>query len=112
MDLISQILIFFSGISFLAYGFSLFTSLRMKEEFLRFKLENFRPLVGILEILGGAGLILGLFSYSILIISSGGLTLLMLLGVWVRLRIKDKVILLLPSLLFMILNLYIFMESI
>ena len=112
MDWISEILIAFSGVSFLAYGISLFTSLRMKKEFIRFQLKKFRKLVGVLEILGGTGLLLGLYSDSILIISSGGLTLLMLLGVWIRVKIKDKFLLILPALLFMFLNLYIFIESI
>lgn len=84
----------------------------MKNEFKRFGLEKFATLTGVLELLGGIGMLAGLKFSFILLISSGGLALLMLLGFGVRLKIKDGFWLSMPSLFFMLLNLYIFLISI
>lgn len=97
-------LIYFSSVSFLAYGVSYFLSPYMKNEFKRFGLAKFALFTVVLEILGAIGLLVGLFFHSILIISSGGLTLLMLLGLLVRIRIKDSFWKLTPALFFMVLN--------
>ena len=83
----------------------------MKTEFERYGLQKFRKLVGYLQLLGGFGLLLGLMFQPILIVSSGGLALLMLLGFGVRLKMKDGFLLSLPSLIFMILNLYICIQA-
>ena len=84
----------------------------MKNEFIRFNLAKYRILVGYLEILGGIGLFVGIINQPILIISSGGLSILMLLGIWVRVKINDGLVRILPALLFLILNSYIFIWSI
>ena len=107
-----DILILISSLSFLAYGISWFTSPHMKSEFKRFRLEKFGLLTVVLEIAGGLGLIVGLFFNFILLISSGGLALLMLLGFMVRLRVKDSLWVSLPALFYLALNSYIFIESI
>jgi hypothetical protein len=65
-------------------------------------------LTAILEILGAIGLIVGLFFNYILLISSGGLALLMFFGVIVRLKIKDGLLAASPAFFFFILNSYIF----
>lgn len=81
----------------------------MKSEFKRFQLEQLGLLVVILEILGGLGLIIGFWlSKPLIVIASGGLALLMLLGLIVRLRLKDSLWISLPALFFMCLNAYIF----
>jgi hypothetical protein len=94
-----------SSLLFLFYGlFCLFSS-RSKKEFIRFKLERFRHLTGLLEILGGVGLLVGMyFSQPIYVISSAGLALLMLLGVAVRVRVKDSVFETFPAFVLMIVN--------
>lgn len=107
-----DILILISSFSFLAYGISWFTAPHMKSEFKRFGLEKFGLLTVVLEISGAIGLLVGLFINFILLISSGGLALLMLLGFLVRLRIKDSLWVSLPALFFLMLNSYIFYESI
>lgn len=84
----------------------------MKNEFKRFGLEKFATLTGVLELLGGIGMLVGIKFNFILLISSGGLAFLMLLGFGVRLKIKDGFWLRMPSLFFMLLNLYIFLISI
>jgi len=84
----------------------------MQNEFERFGLPKFAIFIGVLEILGGLGLLVGLKIPEILLLSSGGLALLMLLGVGVRIKIKDSVLLATPAFLLMLLNLYIFVVSI
>lgn len=81
----------------------------MKSEFKRFQLEKLGLLVVVLEILGAIGLMVGFFFYMpLLIIASCGLALLMLLGLIVRLRLKDSLWISIPALFFMGLNAYIF----
>lgn len=101
-------LVLLSSLSFLGYGIAYFKSPNMKNEFRRFGLEKQGILVAILEVLGAIGLLVGLTINPIMLISAGGLALLMLLGVAVRLKIGDSVIVCLPAFSFMVLNAYIF----
>ena len=82
----------------------------MKKEFVRFQLEKFTILVGCLEILGGVGLLIGIFFTPLLIFSSAGLSVLMFLGVLTRIRLKDNFIMILPAFFFLILNGYLFLK--
>lgn len=107
-----QILILLSSLSFLAYGVAYFKSPNMKSEFKRFGLEKVGLLTVILEIVGAIGLLVGLQINPILVIASGGLATLMLLGVLVRLKMKDGLWVSLPALFFMLLNFYIFFRSV
>lgn len=106
-----DVMILISSLSFLAYGIAYFTSPHMKNEFIRFGLGKLGGLTAVLEILGAVGLLVGLLISPILLISSGGLALLMFLGVAVRLKIKDGLWKSLPALFFLVLNSYIFFES-
>lgn len=108
---LTQVLVLFSSLSFLGYGIAYFTSSKMKSEFIRFRLHRLGTLTAVLEISGAIGLLVGLMFNFILLISSGGLALLMILGVAVRLRVKDSFWALSPALFFLGLNLYIFFES-
>jgi len=107
-----NILILISSLSFIIYGISYFTSPHMKNEFRRFGLEKLGLLTVILELTGAIGLIVGLMLNSILIISSGGLAILMFLGVVVRLKTRDSFLETSPALFFMLLNSYIFYKTI
>jgi len=80
----------------------------MKIEFKRFKLEKLGFLTIILEILGAWGLLIGLLFKPILLISSGGLSILMLLALMTRIKSKDSLLISLPAIFYMILNAYIF----
>jgi hypothetical protein len=80
----------------------------MQAEFKRFGLEKFGSLTAVLEIIGAIGLLVGLLYTPILLISSGGLTLLMLLGLLTRARVKDSLWISMPAFIFMLLNAYIF----
>lgn len=104
------VLAIFSGLAFIAYGLSLFFSNKMKSEFERFQLQKFMYLVGSLEILGGLGQLIGLFFTPLLLFSSMGLSILMLLGVLTRIRLKDNFILIIPAFFFLILNGYLFLK--
>jgi uncharacterized membrane protein YphA (DoxX/SURF4 family) len=89
MNALYVLFVLISGVSFIIYGSLFFLSPPMRNEFKRFGLEKFATLTGILELLGGLGMLVGLKFNFILLISSGGLALLMLLGFGVRLKIKD-----------------------
>jgi uncharacterized membrane protein YkgB len=83
----------------------------MVQEFKRFGLRNFRVLIGILQMAAAIGLLFG-FRYPILtLIASGGLAVLMALGLLVRIRLKDAPLVALPAFAFLLLNLYILLSS-
>jgi uncharacterized membrane protein YphA (DoxX/SURF4 family) len=92
------------------YGILLFASDKMRQEFERFGLSRFATLTGILEVMGGIGLFIGLKFTFILLVSSAGLALLMLLGFGVRVKMKDGFWLSFPSLFFMLINSYLFIN--
>jgi uncharacterized membrane protein YphA (DoxX/SURF4 family) len=79
----------------------------MKNEFKRFKLEKLGLLTIVLEIMGAIGLLVGLLVKPILLISSGGLALLMLLALIARINSKDSLWVSLPAIFFLALNTYI-----
>ena len=105
---IVKICILISSLSFFGYGVSYFTSTHMKDEFKRFGLEKLGLLTIVLELLGAIGLIVGLKFNPILVIASLGLALLMLIGLIVRIRLKDNIWISLPAFFYMSLNTYIF----
>jgi uncharacterized membrane protein YpjA len=80
----------------------------MKSDFKRFGLEKYGVVTAFFEIIGAIGLLVGFVSTPILLISSGGLAVLMLLGLLVRAYVKDSLWVSLPAFLFMLLNAYIF----
>ena len=101
---ILTISVLISSISFLGYALAYFTGTQMKIEFKRFGLEKLGLSIIVLEILGACGLLVGLKYSFFLILSSLGLALLMLAGIIVRIRLKDKAVIILPALFYMILN--------
>jgi len=80
----------------------------MKSEFERFNLKHIGLFIIILEILGAIGLLVGIFFKPILLISSGGLSLLMFFGFMTRVKLKDSFLVSFPAIFLMILNGYIF----
>ncbi len=102
------ICILISSFSFIFYSISYFVGTNMKNEFKRFDLEKLGLLVIILEILGALGLLVGMWYKPLLMLSSGGLALLMFLGVAVRFNLKDSLWITIPALFYMVLNGYIF----
>ncbi len=112
MDALYQALKALSILLFLYYGLSVLASNAMVKEFERFGLIRFRKLTGGLELLGSVGLILGYFRPHRVVAASGGLTLLMVLGVAGRYRAGDSLADALPAFVMSLVNLYIFVYAI
>ena len=107
-----RICILFSSFSFLIYVSSYFINPKMKSEFKRFGLEKLGLLTIILQLIGALGLLIGIWINELLIVASFGLGLLMFLGVIVRIKQKDSLLISIPAFFFMVLNFYIFWCSI
>ncbi|MGC8549686.1 MAG: DoxX family protein [Acidobacteriaceae bacterium] len=100
-----------SGISaaaFIWYGAGCFLSKRMEAEFARYGVPRLRRWTGFLQILAGLGLIAGFVYRPFMLSAAGGLTVMMLVGVGIRIRIRDPWYAALPASLLMLLNAYIF----
>jgi hypothetical protein len=97
-----------NALFFLFYGLQCFTSPFMFEEFRRFGLpDSQRILTGVLQLMGAAGLFAGLIFPLLGLLSSVGLSLMMLIAFGVRIRIKDGLAQSAPSLAFMFINGYL-----
>jgi len=97
----------FSAISFFAYGTGCFTSRYLQKEFLRFGLSSLRKLIGFLQICGAFGLIEG-FRFTIIgQLAAGGLALMMLLAILIRIKIRDGFIRTIPAILYFLANGYL-----
>lgn len=83
----------------------------MKDEFIRYRLSKYRAITGFLQVAASTGFLAGFYFKSLTLVSSFGLAVLMLLGVGVRIKIRDPFIAILPALIFMCLNFYIFIMS-
>ncbi len=94
--------------AFLGYGVTCLTTTHMVAEFERFGLARFRRTVGLLEVLGALGLLASYWYRPLLLPAAGGLTLLMLLGVGTRLRLRDSAAETAPAALFCVMNGFIF----
>jgi len=105
------ILILISSLSFMGYGIAYFKSPKMKSEFERFGLEKAGSLTAVLELLGAVGLLVGLKVQLVLLISAGGLAVLMFLGLAIRIKFKDSLWESLPAFFFMTLNSCIYFMS-
>ena len=86
-----------SGLSFLYYGFKVLFKPASIEEFERFGVAGQRKFVGVMEVLGGAGVMLGLIVAPLGALAATGLALLMFLGLIVRIRVHDAVRLMVPA---------------
>jgi len=103
-------IVLFNALSFLCYGCSCIYSRDMKREFIRYGMPRHRITVGVAEILGAAGLVMGLVFNWIGILASSGLIILMAMGLVVRFRIGDGILRAFPALLFLILNVYTLLQ--
>lgn len=111
MGALYELLKIISILAFLIYGLSVLFSDAMVEEFNRYGLARFRRLTGAVEVLGAVGLILGYFVPGLTVAASGGLVLLMALGMAVRFRSGDSPTQALQALAMLLLNLFIFVYA-
>jgi hypothetical protein len=79
----------------------------MKREFVRYGLASQRVLVGSLQLLAALGQLAGLAQPWIGLSASIGLAAMMLVGVLVRLRIKDRLLMIFPAFFYLVLNAYL-----
>ena len=100
-----------SSVSFVIYGITYFTSPHMKQEFIRFGLPGLGAMTAVFQILGAIGLVVGFWLPAVLILASGGLSLMMVLGLAVRVKVKDSLLVSLPALFFFVLNAGIFVAA-
>lgn len=100
-------LVLFSAVSFLVYGVGCFASDYLRQEFRRYRLADQRRLVGSLQCAAALALLAGLSLPSLGQAAAGGLALMMLVALAVRLRIRDSVPQMLPALGYLGLNAYL-----
>lgn len=81
-------------------------------EYERWGFKNQRIILGCCQLLGGLGLLVGLLIPLMLSVASFLLTCMMLTAVFVRIRIKESVLKMLPALLYVLVNATIFYFSI
>jgi len=106
--MINNLLLIFSAVSFLFFGIGCMRSPYLIAEFERYGVPQFRTLTGLLQLLGGLGILLGFYWSPLQILSCFGLALLMLFGVGVRIKIKDNFIQSFPAAFYCFLNSYLF----
>lgn len=102
----------FSAASFIVYGINSFFSKRMISEYERWGFKNQRNIIASCQLLGGIGLLVGLTIPLILSVASFLLMCMMLAAVLVRIRIKESAVKMLPAILYVVINLIIFHDSI
>ena len=76
----------------------------MKAEFERWGFLKHRFTIGSFQILGGIGMLVGLFFPPLLLTSSLALMFMMLIAILVRIGIKDELIKIMPATFYAILN--------
>lgn len=91
-------------ISFLVYGGRCLYAEEMVQEFKRWGVPRLRYVTGSLEVLGALGLIVGQWMPWIGFLAAAGLSVLMLCGVFVRIRIRDTLLQTLPAVVFLIVS--------
>jgi len=112
VNTIYQILKPLSAVLFLYYGLSVLFSNAMVTEFDQFGLPNLRRFTGVLELLGAVGLLAGYLIPPLVIAASGGLALLMALGLAVRFRSRSSLPDSIAALVMLLINLFICLYAI
>ena len=96
---------------FLYYGLACLFADGMVEEFKRYGLPHFRKLIGALEVAGAAGLLAGYLLPTLSFLSASGLSVLMLLGLAVRVKVRDSLFEMIPAAGLLLLNAFIAMQA-
>lgn len=104
---LNVVLVIFSAISFVGFGSACVWAPYMKREFERYHLGAWRTLTGALQLSAAVGLLVGLSEPWLGRTAAAGLTLMMLTGVGVRIKIKDSLLQMMPALFYLALNAYL-----
>lgn len=104
----NNFLLIFSAISFLFFGIGCLANPYLKSEFERYGVPQFRALTGYLQLLGAAGIFVGFYIIALQLLSCLGLSILMLFGLGIRIKIKDPFLQSFPALFYCLLNGYLF----
>jgi len=99
-----------SAASFVFFGLACIISKELLSEFSRYGLSKWRTTAGTFQLLGAAGLTAGIWIPWAGMVASGGLAVMMLLGVAVRVKIRDSVLQTVPAFAYMLLNGWIFIR--
>lgn len=97
-----------SALGFLTYGIGCLTTQKMRHEFIRYGLPQMRVLTGVLQIAAAMGLAAGYLVSEFALLAALGLSLMMIVALGVRLKIKDPFSGFLQALTCLLLNLFIF----
>jgi DoxX-like family len=100
-----------SSAIFLWYGAGLLGSRSMVAEFERYQLAPYRRLTGALQVVAAAGLLAGLLVRPLLLLAAGGLAVMMLGAVAVRLRVRDPLPATIPALVLFCLNVFLVLAA-
>ena len=106
------ILLLFSATSFICYGLNSLFSKRMISEYERWGYQNQRLILCACQISGGFGLLVGLVIPFMLVLASFLLTCMMIVAVMVRIKLKDRLVDMLPALFYALINLFVFYHSV
>ena len=106
------VIVIFTSISFIIYGINSFTSNRMVNEYERWGFGKYRQIIGLSQILCGAGLIIGIKFLILLQVASFSLVIMMSLAILVRIKIKDNISEILPAISYLVLSLLILFNSV
>ena len=101
-----------SGIAFICYALSFYLFPQMRLEFEKLEIDQYSRLITFFELLGGIGMIIGIFYNPILIISSLGLTIMMILALFMRIYYMNHFKFMIQALILTIINGYIFYHSV
>lgn len=99
-----NILNLFSAISFIGFGLACLRTEAMQMEFERYGLSRYRKITGWLQLAGATGLLLGPYVLWLGMAAALGLSLQMLAGLAVRIRIRDTPVQCLPAIFYCALN--------
>ena len=110
--LLENILIYFSAISFIFYSINSLYSIRLISEFDRWGYSKYRFLIASFQLLAGIGFIIGTYFYFLISIVSFLLFVMMVIAIYVRIKVKDNFIEMIPAAFYALLNLFIFYNSI
>jgi hypothetical protein len=100
-------ILIFDIISFFGYGTTCIFTNKMRLEFNRYGLSQFRVLVGVGQLASSLGLLYGFYDARFFFLSSLSLASMMAAGVLVRLKIKDKLFFIFPAFFYLVLNAYL-----